>query len=408
MQKQRSEAITDRERKNLNILETLRRHSPMTKADISKYTDLNIVTISNYINNFINKKLVLEEGLEDSSGGRRPELISLNENTAYVGGLDLGAQYRSGASEIKMRGTILNARGDSLIKLEKSRPEENLTDTLEHAENFIEELIKKSSSPKEGLRGFGIGVPGIVDAISGTVRYTQAGSRQEFLKLKTEIEKKFSFPLVIENDTTVAAFGEKMLMLEEDVRNMIYMYSDVGCGIIIKGEIYYGTSGSAGEVGIHHPSKDDYVNMLHDSAYMRSGNYDLGITRQAREILKNNAKSKIIDLADGNPENITPDIIFKAARMDDRLAQELLENAAIHLGIKLSYLINLFNPEVVVIGGGMEKADNLFFEPLIKSVRRWSHEESSQQVKIVPARLGKYAVAIGAACVMLQDIFARA
>ena len=142
--------------------------------------------------------------------------------------------------------------------------------------------------------------------------------------------------------------------------------------------------------------------------YLRPWGVDLGITEAAKSILKKeNADSKMLDMAGGDVENLTADMVVEAAKAKDKIAVEIIENAGVNLGIRIAYLINLFNPEVVVLGGGIEQAGELLLGPVRKTVRGLAFEEPANTVKIVPSRLGDSAVALGAAALVLREIFAQ-
>jgi len=177
--------------------------------------------------------------------------------------------------------------------------------------------------------------------------------------------------------------------------------------IIIKGEIYCGAGGSAGEMQLmvdnpEMPLKNDNL------SYLRPWGVDLGITEEAKNILsKEKSDSKILDIAGGDLDNLTADIIIEAAKAKDKIAVEIIENAGVNLGVRIAYLINLFNPEVVVVGGGIEQAGELLLGSVRKTVRQLAFEEPANTVKIVPSRLGDSAVALGAAALVLREIFAQ-
>jgi len=116
----------------------------------------------------------------------------------------------------------------------------------------------------------------------------------------------------------------------------------------------------------------------------------------------------IVELADGNVDNITKDVVIEAAKRNDRIAIELIENAAVNLGVRVAYLINLFNPEVVVIGGGVEKAGEIFLEPLRRTIKNLAFEQPASLVKVVPSILGEDAVCLGAASLAIRELFIEA
>ncbi|MCX5687462.1 MAG: ROK family protein, partial [Candidatus Omnitrophica bacterium] len=238
-----SYTFSDHERKNFSILELIRRNGPITRADISKVTDLNIVTVSNYINSYIAKGLVSEGGLEASTGGRKPTIVKLNDDSVFAIGIDLGHMDVSGATMI---GLVTDLAGKIVAKVKKPRAKDSMDKVIESSLELIDELSKKKGVDKTKIKGVGIGIGGVIDEYLGTVRDSNKnGIRANYLSIKGMIEQRFGFPSFIGNDATFAAFGEKMHALPIDVQDVIYMYSDIGSGIIIKGAMYCGASGSA-------------------------------------------------------------------------------------------------------------------------------------------------------------------
>ncbi|MFC1509217.1 ROK family transcriptional regulator [Candidatus Omnitrophota bacterium] len=402
-----SHLLSDHEKKNFSILELIRRNGPITRADISKATDLNIVTVSNYINSYINEGLVAEGGMEASSGGRKPTLVRLNEGSGYAIGLDLGHMGASGAN---MTGIVTDLSGKIVARVEKTRKKDSIDNIIEKSFGLIEELINKKEVSKDKLKGVGIGIGGVIDEGLGTVRdSSKNGIRTSYVSMKGMIEQRFGFPSFLGNDATFAAFGEKMHALPMDIEDVIYMYSDVGSGIIIKGGIYCGASGSAGEIRINYPRNGEYLRFSKNFSFLLPLGLDLGLVSQAQRLIKEeDIKSRIPEFSNNNLDAITVSGIIDAAKSGDTLAIELLEDAAVNLGVRVAYLVNLFNPEIVIIGGGVEKSGSLFLEPLRRTVRSWAFEEATNIVKIVPAHLGRDAVALGAASVVIRNVFVKA
>ena len=398
----RDQVLSDRERKNLAILDVIRKSGPVTRTDISKVTKLNIVTVSNYVNNYIDKALVTEKGFDVSTGGRKPTLVELNSKMGYVIGLDIGP--------INMVAVITDISNNVIGKAKRERPKGPMSEVITSSIEMVYEIIDKSKTDKNKIKGVGLGVCGVIDAIAGTVRDTDPGRGRttgSYTSVKALVQKEFNIPTFVGNDATVAAFGEKRLGLEQEIDDMLYVYSDVGCGIIIKGEIYCGAGGSAGEMQLMTDNPE--IPLAGKGAdYLRPWGVDLGITEAAKSILKKeNTDSKMLDMAGGDVENLTADMVVEAAKAKDKIAMEIIENAGVNLGIRIAYLINLFNPEVVVLGGGIEQAGELLLGPVRKTVRGLAFEEPANTVKIVPSRLGDSAVALGAAALVLREIFAQ-
>lgn len=398
----KDQVLSDRERKNLDILEVVRRYGPVTRTEISRITKYNIVTVSNYVNNYIKKDLVVEKGLDISSGGRKPTLVELNSRNCYVIGIDIGPMHIIAA--------LTDLSLNMITKVKKSRlPLESMEEVVSKSIELIYEIIEKSQVEAKKIRGLGIGISGIIDAKAGTVRDTdpkRGRTAASYISIKNLIEREFGIPTFVGNDATVAAFGEKRIGLDAEIENVLYMFSDVGCGIIIKGEIYAGAGGSAGEVQLN--VGEDVEDLPKDVGLFRPGSINLGIVDAARAAITQNKQTKLREMCDANAPSVTADMVIDAARQGDQIAIGILEKAGLNLGVRIAYMINLFNPEIVILGGGMEQAGDLILEPIKRMVRRLAFEEPASMVRIIPSRLGENAVSLGAASLVIREIFIHA
>jgi len=394
--------ISDKKRKNIAILDYVRRKGPISRTDISKETGINIVSVSNYVMSYIKKGLVLECGLDISTGGRRPELIKLNLENAYVIGFDIGPERLIAV----LADLSLKTKGKVVL----SRPKGSMDQVLNSSVSALEKLIKDTNVPSENIRLIGVGASGVIDISSGTIRDTDPSrgrTRSNFYTLANIIEEKFKISTLIGNDATCAAFGEISLSPRSDITEMLYIYSDIGCGIIINGDIYCGASGSAGEVQLLVNNKERMEEGSAVASYGIRG-ADLGIVNKAKELIEKGKKTEILELAGGKKENITKKIIITAAQKGDKLAKEILIDAAYWLGIKVAYMINMFNPQLVAIGGGMEEAGSVFLDALTNCVKMYAFEEAFNAVKIMPSFLKEDAVSLGAAALGVRELFLNA
>ena len=398
----KDQVLSDRERKNLDILEVVRRYGPVTRTEISRITKYNIVTVSNYVNNYIKKDLVIEKGLDISSGGRKPTLVELNSRNCFVIGIDIGPTHIIAA--------LTDLSLNMITKVKKTRsPLESMEEVVSKSIELIYEIIEKSQVEAKKIRGLGIGISGIIDAKAGTVRDTdpkRGRTAASYISIKNLIEREFGIPTFVGNDATVAAFGEKRIGLDAEIENVLYMFSDVGCGIIIKGEIYAGAGGSAGEVQLN--VGEDVEDLPKDVGLFRPGSINLGIVDAARAAITQNKPTKLREMCDSNTQSVTADMVIDAARQGDKIAIEILEKAGLNLGVRIAYMINLFNPEIVILGGGMEQAGDLILEPIKRMVRRLAFEEPASMVRIIPSRLGENAVSLGSASLVIREIFIHA
>lgn len=401
------EVSSEREKRNIQILEILRRRGPISRPDISKEMGTNVVTISNYIEDFIKHNLVYEKELDVSEGGRRPVLLDLNPKGGYIIG--------TGLNLMNMVGLLVDLKGNVITKTQVSRPRPLVREISECLLEIIGEILRRSKEYTTKIKGIGVGIAGLVNRKSGTISWPQKmGHYYTYasvdLPLKDLIEKEFNLPTLIENDATAACFGEYWLGWKFDFKNMLYLFSGVGCGIMLDGKIYTGTQGYAGEVSIYNYKEEDLFNCdLGNHCFLKRWEMDLGIVEDVKQrlIKDREAAQKFFQLTGAHPSNLDLKNVFMANRAKDQTASAALTLAAKRLGIKIAYLVNLFNPQVVIIGGGLEEAGEEFLNQVTTAVTDWAFREATGDLKIVYSQLRENAVALGAASLVMQRLFAK-
>lgn len=396
--------LQDRQRKNLAILELIRKKGPISRADISRILGLNIVSVSNYLDFYINKKMVLEVGYDVSSGGRRPELLELNAKSAYIVGVDI--------SPVEIKAVVTDLQVNVVSRAVAARPDVSMEDLPNHVAKVVEEAISNSKLDVKLIRNIGIGISGIIDYVSGTIHDTDPERKRTktgLLKFEKLVEQKFYIPVYLGNDASCAAFGEKTLNPSSDVENLLYVYSDVGLGIVTQGEVYCGASGCAGEVQLVFTSlqKDDKGSMK-EYVHMRPWGVDLGIVDEARKAISKGLPTTMVKGSGGGTNSLTKEKVVEAARQKDKLAMEIISSAGANLGVRVAYFINIFNPEIVIIGGGVEKAGDVFLDSIKEMVKKFSFEEPASMAKIIPSMLEDNAVVLGAAALAAREVFIEA
>ncbi len=344
----REQKLTDRQRRNLEILDNIRKNRLISRAEISKNTNINIVTVSNYIDTYLKKGLVFERGLDISTGGRRPELVEINPHYGYVIGADLGLLNVSSAL-MQVVATDFTTR--VLSKAKDRREDDSIEDSLDILKELIAEVWAGDEVERKKIRGIGIGISGIMDKFGGTVRNPRTGGTfAKYVALKKELEDEFGLPVFVENSATCALFAEKWSGISLEAKaadNIIYIFSDEQCALILKGELYTGLSKSAGQ-----------LNLVQD----------LEMAAEAKE-----------------------DVTAEGTR----------------LGAKIASLVNVFNPQVVIIGRTFSQFGDVFLDTIRRSVSRFAFRESANIVRIIPATLGEDAVAVGAASLVIESVFAN-
>jgi len=392
----RESVLSDHERKNLAILEVIRRGKTISRTDISRLTGLNIVTVSNYINDYITKGLIVERGYDSSTGGRRPTIIELNPAYTHVVGVDLGIK--------NIKAVLTDLEANIIATAGKERPKEDAESIINCITGVVEEVIKTSKLDKSKIKGICVAASGLIDKEAGTVHST-VGTASVFLPINLSLERKFNIDTFIENDATAAAYGEWALSLDLDTKVMLYMYSGVGCGIVINGEVFRGATGVAGETSLkdHLEQTDLWIGKL---SALGPWAAHLGIPEDVKGRIKGGADSKVSKMVK-SPDDITLETVFKAAKENDKVSIEAIEMAGNTLGIRIAFLVNLLNPDVVIIGGGIEQVGSVLLDSVRRAVKRWAFEEMAEAVKIIPARLGDNSVALGAATLVIRNVFSR-
>ncbi|MDD5246313.1 MAG: ROK family protein [Candidatus Omnitrophica bacterium] len=399
--------LSEKEKRNISILDILRRRGPISRPDISKEMGVNVVTISNYVDDFIKENVVYEKELDVSEGGRRPTLLDLNPRAGYIVGVGLNL--------MNMVGLLVDFKGNIIIKTQIARPKPSVKEITECVLDIIREILRRSKEYTADIRGIGIGIAGLVNKKTGAVHwpqkmdhyYTYASVDVPFKEI---VEKEFNLPTLIENDATAACFGEHWLDLQCSFKNMLYMFSGVGCGIMVNGEIYGGNNGYAGEVSIYNYKEQDAFNCeLGGSCFLKRWEIDLGIVSDIKKRLNADPQEadKFFKLTASNVSNVDLRSVFIAARAKNAVAAEVLDAAARRLGIKTAFLVNLFNPQMVIIGGGLEEAGEEFLNKVILTVKDWAFREVTEDLKIFYSQLRENAVALGAASLVMQKTFAQ-
>jgi len=282
---------------------------------------------------------------------------------------------------------------------------------MQAAIQLANKTMNNSTMDKDKIRGVGVGISGIIDKNAGTVRDTDAergGTVGNFISAKAILEKEFKIPISIANDASLAALAEKKLSLRIDDENILYMYSDVGAGMVANNDLFWGSSWSAGEIQLNLANAKSLKlpAWVFESHYFKSRGLDMGLVEDVKELhAEKDTRCKLWDMIDNKSENITLEKIFEAVKKEDRPIMDVCEKTVNLIGLKIAYLTNFFNPEVVVLGGGFEKGEDFVLNGVRRVVKQLVMNEISGNVKIILSRLGQDAVALGAVSLVTQELF---
>jgi predicted NBD/HSP70 family sugar kinase len=391
--------LNDHEKKNLQILDTIRKRGPIARAEISRLIGLNIVTVTSYVDQYIKKGVIKEVGIDVSSGGRKPTLVDLNPSAIYTIGVGLNI--------VDMMAVLCNLKGEIVFSVKKDRPLQAGEALVHSMTELVDELILKSKVDTAKVHGIGIGIPGIFNRDTSSVRWP-VGLLDEDLSISVSIhgifEEKFGIPTVVDNDANAAVFGEEWYGKGLGVQHAIYLYSGNGCGFMINGQIYRGANGCAGE-WLFDIERDNPLPALVESYKSGVWSIDLGVALKAQGMQKENPNSKIYEIVKGDAKQITIMTVVRAAEQGDALANRLLKEAGNRLGHKAAFLVNLFNPEILIIGGGIEVGGAVLLDAVRETVKRMAIPEATEKLRVIPSQLGENGVALGTAALVAQNYF---
>jgi len=262
----------------------------------------------------------------------------------------------------------------------------------------IDSLISKANMSRSFFSNVAIAAAGAIDSEKGIVTASPNLPGWHDVPLKEIVEKATGLETFLINDASAAALGEHYFGVGRGVNNLIYitMSTGIGGGIIIDGKLYSGVSGSAGEIGhttidINGPRCN--CGNIGCLEVLASGK---AVAREAQRCIARGTKTMIIELAEGEPHNITAQTVAAGAQKGDALASAIISKAANYLGIGMVNLVNTFNPEMIIVGGGMAQMGDMLLEPARKVVAERAFQLPAQRVRIVPSQLGDNAAVLGA------------
>jgi glucokinase-like ROK family protein len=390
----------------LNVLQLIHAKPNISRIELSRHTCLSAGAISAIVRNLIDSGLVVESGHNSSAFGRKPVSLTLSDDAGFLVGVDLGSFYT--------RVVVTDIRGTPVYKQESKTGMSDGRDlVLSRTLKAIHEAMEHSRAPKNTFKGVGIGHSGVIDVSKGLVlSFPRPGQMAEWknVPLRDILEREFDVPCLLEDSVRAIATAEKHFGLGAGLNDFIYV--DVGMGIgatiFLDGKLYRGPGGSAGEFG--HMTVDEHGPLC------CCGNYGCletlascgAIIQSVKSALEKGVDSKVRELAQGDLNRISIEIIGQAAMQNDSLSFRVLHEAVSHIAVALADVVNLLNPHVLIFGGALfRSAPELFLEPLKRTIKQRALEKSANEVQLKISTLGSEAGALGAAKLISEIVVER-
>ena len=296
------------------------------------------------------------------------------------------------------RGRVLKRRSGP------TRPEEGPESFLGRVKGEVEELL--SPDMRRMVKGVGVGAAGPLDLESGMLLHPPNLPGWHHVPLKSMLEESLGFPVWLRNDVDLGALGEHRFGAGRGFKQLIYLAlgTGIGGGVILDGQLLSGTRVSAMEAGHMVISPDGPRCNCGRKGCLESLASGTAIARRAAERLFQGGQSRLSEMVGGKAEQVTAELVVRAAGKGDRLAQQVLQEAGRWLGIGVVNLILLFDPEMVIIGGGVAGAGDFLLEPVRQAVKRWVVPYFEREVPVVQSRLGGNSNLMGAVALALDEI----
>ena len=313
----------------------------------------------------------------------------------YYLGLDLGGT-KIMAAVVKEDGIVINSK--RILTL----AEKGFEEVLNKICILIDNIIEESRINLNEISAMGIGVPGAVNYPKGSIYFLPNLPGWTDFPIRDFFMSKYNIPVMLNNDANAAALAEYTFGNGRGIKNMIFLTvsTGIGAGLIVEGNLVNGAWGTAGEVG--HMILDVGID-AHECNCGNKGCWETissgsAVAKRARDRIKAGEKSKITDLV--SADNIGAEHVFAAQAMGDTLAAEVTDRAMDFLGTGIANLVNIINPERVIIGGGVAKVGDLLFTTVREKVSKIAYGPAAN-VEIKPAHLGEKTGVIGAAALAM-------
>jgi glucokinase-like ROK family protein len=371
----------------LRVIHALRDEGQISRAEIARRTGLSRSTVSSLVADLQADGLVVERpepgSAHGAQGGRPPILLSFDASAGAAVGIDFGHSHlRVAVSDLA-----------STILAERKLPLDTDHDAqqgLELAAEMVADALADAGVQRTQVIGAGMGLPGPIEQSEGTVGSSAILPGWIGMTAATEMRRRLDIPVMVDNDANLGALAEAAFGAGQDAGDLIYLKvsSGIGAGLILNGRLYRGSAGLAGELG--------HVLVDPDGIVCRCGN------RGCLETVA--ATGALVDLLRrSHGEDLTVEAMLEAARGGDLGCRRVIHDAGRALGQVVATLLNVLNPELLVVGGDLAGAGDLLLDGVRESVGRAALPEAARRAEVVAGVLGDRAQVLGALALVVSE-----
>lgn len=379
------------------IVGLLHKDGYTSAPELSKKLNISLPNCLSILSDLIDSGFVKNIGIGESSGGRKPAMYGLSENECYVIACDVA---RFSASM-----TILNCANKfvtPIIQIETHIDDNQFVEKLFDAAN---KLIIEHQIPESKIMGLGVDMPGLIDSKCG-VNYTI--KKEKYQNVGVLLAQRFKKLVYIDNDARMHAYGEYCFGAAKGYENAIIIHWSwgLGLGIFVNGKLYSGNNGFAGEFSHIPIVENGDLCICGKRGCLETIASSNTIIKRIKQGISGGEISSVINQFKDSPESVSPEDVIAAARLGDEFSISILNEIGIGMGKGLSYIIQLLNPEVIVLSGPISKANQYVLSPIQQSLNRLCLEKISGNTNILISDQGDFSALLGTSEMVLRRIFA--
>jgi predicted NBD/HSP70 family sugar kinase len=369
------------------IAEALRHLGPATRAEVGAATRLSRATVSAGLSALLDAGLVVETGEAapaGPAGGRPPGLVRLAPSAGLAVGVDVGRRHM----RVAVADLGHQVLGERSIRLDYATP---AGEVLDRAADVVGTELRAAGAKLTDVVGVGLGLPAPVDQRSGTITASNILPEWAGLAAGDQLAARIGRPVIVDNDANLGALAEALWGAGRGIDTLAYVKvaTGIGAGLVLEGRLFRGVSGQAGEIG--HFTLDEHGDVC------RCGN------RGCLELVAGGA-ALVAALRRTHGELHSVEDVVALAAGGDPAARRMIADAGAHLGVAAGGLVNLVNPQRLIVGGELGRAGEVLLEPLRRALRRSAVRPAAEAVDVVTGQLGDRSEVLGAVAVVLRDL----
>lgn len=376
------------------LLNLLIEHGGQTIAELSSSLGVSVPYTTKTLNELIEDGLIEVTGKKDNYSKRAPKIYDLIATSGYFLGIDTGKQ--------SLTFGICDFCGNMVAEPELIHFDyQDTPECFDRFINLINEYIQRSGIARSQIKKACMSIGGRVNPEIGCAYNYFTCTEMPLAEALTE---RLDLPFCIDNDTRCMTYGEYLKGVCKGLKNIIFVNVSwgIGIGIIFDGKLYLGKSGFSGEIGHMHIYNNDIICHCGKTGCMETETSGSALLRKMKEALENGGTSVLSDKVKNQHQELTLQDILDAIKKEDVLSIETLQKVAVELGTNLAGIINIFNPEMLVIGGDLSVTGSYLTQPICMGIKKFSLNMVNEDSQVAASTLKEHAGLIGA-CLMARS-----